>query len=103
MNIMLEQGRVIVGAGDGAFIAAQPVARIERSNGTLSVTANVVVGVREQWGAELRPIALRPTPPARAQWPAMLAACAIVFALDHGNVGAAIIVGIWWFGWAVNR
>lgn len=55
-------------------------------------------------GAEQRPIAAAPErAPQRSAWPSTLAFGAIVLALDHGNVGAALLVALWWASWAVAR
>jgi hypothetical protein len=65
-----------------------------------------MVDVQTFPGAELR--VNRPkTDPAlyarRAAWPSYLALAAFVLALDHGNVGCAAVVAIWWLGWAIGR
>ena len=57
-------------------------------------------------GAEQRPIPITPALPIakkRVSWPSYVMLAAIVFCLDHGNVGLALLVGVYWAGWTVNR
>lgn len=88
-------------AGDGAF--ATPLAEVD-----LAPRDGMGWGQFTVWtmpGAEQRPISPLPVaaPSRRVAWPSYLALAAIVLALDHGIVGAAALVAIWWLGWAVAR
>jgi hypothetical protein len=89
--------------GDGAYVGLTPHTHFRHDRGTLSVTVQIESGVRTFDGAEQQPIAVMPAPNTRSTWPTTLAACVLVFAIDHGNVGCAILVALYWASWRVSR
>ena len=86
---------------DGAYLKNDYTA----TRSARGVKLDVWVHAVDHPGAELRRPHQQIAPPTRPRlaWLSYLAVAGVVLAADHGNVGAAILIAIWWFGWAVRR